>query len=429
MRNESFRHYAMGTVQLGIGMGIIAVLTRWVSQNLLVTSPEVLVKYGLIGGIGFSLALGIALVLFALLGKRIRRELPEGQTIADYLRGKLHPAGYRVMLGFILATSVNAIFVHGLAAGYFLQKLTGLSLSQGVFLFFLLCLLYAGFGGGAMLNRVGLAQMVFLFMTLILLPVNFFVREGVEQVYDGIRLYHPYLLVWNNRDGWYLILAGVIVGVGQVLSDRSLWQRLFMMEEKKVVSILGLSGFIWSTLPPAVATLTLFAIHKGSFANVYSLLYALIDTISTPALLGVFILGMFSMVTASFGAELHALVCLFVRNMYQAWKPAASDRELLRAGYLFAAAVSLLSFLLTVSFAPSLLQLLLFAGVIQVALMLPMLVVIFSRRPTGNLVPYSTVIAAASGYGTWWIKGGVGGIFVAFLVSLLLIALSLFLRK
>lgn len=422
---STLRHYLSGSAKLGIGMGIVTILARWLTGNMMMTSPHILVKYGILGAVGYSLITGMALVIFALLAKRVRTEMIDAQTIGDYLHYKLQPFGYKLMLGITTLTIINSFFLQGVAAGMLFEQLTDLPLWIGLFLFFAVCVLYAGLGGAPLLNSVALFQVISVFTALILLSVYFFVREGITPIYNGIRLYHPYLLVVNNPDSWAFLAAGVFVGTGQVITDRTTWQRLFALEDKKIVSTFALTGLILSTLPLALSAIVMIAIFSGSFHNVYSLLFELIDHINSPLLLLLFLMSLVSAYTASFGAELHSLVSLLVRNVLPQANPQMNEDQLLQAAYGFAVGIGLVGFIITAVFSPSPLILFVCFGILYSSFMLPVIILVMSRRKVGNFIPVSGCIAMVVAFVSIPSIGMLNSIFVAFTASLVQVILYL----
>lgn len=141
--------------------------------------------------------------------------------------------------------------------------LFGIPIPLGLFCFFLFCVLYAGIGGIVFIHGFAFFQVICLFAAAILIPVYFFIVKGVEHVYEGIRLYHPYLLVLNNYEGLFFIATGMVVVFEQIFVDQASWQRLYMMEEKKIVPTFLLSGLILATIPLAFSALIMIVIFTG----------------------------------------------------------------------------------------------------------------------------------------------------------------------
>ncbi|MGO0058859.1 sodium:solute symporter family transporter [Brevibacillus fluminis] len=422
---HSFREYVLGTAKVGIGLGVVSILARWITGNTIFASPEALVRYGIFGGIGYALMVAFGLIAFGWLGKRVRQEFSEGLTIGDYLRFKLNRSGYWMLIGVLFVISFETMFMQGLAAGVLVNILFGIPIPIGLLCFFLLCVLYAGFGGIVLIHRFAFIQVIFTFAAAILIPVYFFIEKGVEHVYAGIRLYHPYLLVANNHEGLLFIVCGLLIGFGQVFVDQASWQRLYMIEEKKIVPAFLLSGLIGATVPLAFSALIMIVIFTGGFHDIYSLLFGLIRKIDNPFLLVLFVLCSFSAITSAFGAGIHSMISLMVSNVYQLFKPQADERQKLRMSYLLAIVLGVLSFLVTVYFTPSLLELLFFFGIIYAALLIPVVVMVLAKGKVSTFIPFSALVGMAFGYVSRSFVGNLEAIWISTAASTTLVLLYL----
>ncbi|MEC0269549.1 sodium:solute symporter family transporter [Paenibacillus anseongense] len=421
MQYQSFREYAQGAAKIGIGLGVIAILARWVTGITIFASPEALVKYGIFGGIGYALMGAIALMAFGWLGKKVRREYGDGLTIGDFFQNKLHGLGYWMMIVILLITSIEGLFTQGMAAGVLVNILLGVPISIGMLCFFLLCVIYVGFGGMALIQRLAFVQVILMFAAAILIPLYFFIAKGVENVYQGIRLYHPYLLVLNNHEGLFFMCTGLLIGFGQIFVDQATWQRLYMIESKKIVPTFLLSGLIWATVPLAFSSLIMVVIFTGSFNNIYSLLFDLIRKIDTIFLLVLFVLCSFGAVTSAFGAGLHSMISLIAGNVYPLLKPDANEKQKMRMGYMLAITIGVLSFVLTYFFTPTLLDLLFFFGIIYAALIVPLLFIVFSKGKVDNFIPLCALIGLVAGYSSRYTLGNLEAVWVSMMVSSLLV--------
>ncbi|TBL73312.1 sodium:solute symporter family transporter [Paenibacillus thalictri] len=421
MLYHSFREYVLGATKIGIGLGVVSILARWVTGNTIFASPEALVKYGIFGGIGYALMGAITLVAFGWVGKQVRKQYSQGQTIGDFFQFKLHPLGYWIMIGILLMTSIEGMFMQGMAAGVLANILFGVPIPVGNLIFFMLCVLYVALGGIVVIHRLAVVQMIFLFATAILIPLYFFIEKGVEHVYEGIRLYHPYLLVVNNHEGMFFIVTGLLIGFGQVFVDQASWQRLYMLEEKKVVPTFVLSGLIWSTIPLAFSSFVMVVIFTGGFQNIFSLLFDLVRKIDNLFLLTLFALCTFGAIISAFSAGLHSMISLIVGNVYSLFNPYASERQKIRKGYSLAIVIGLFSFVLTFYFTPTLLDLLFFFGIIYAALAVPVLVIVLSRQKAGSFIPVCTVLGLTSAYIARSHVGNLNAVWISMIVSTALV--------
>jgi len=422
---QSFREYVQGTAKIGIGLGVLSILARWVTGITIFASPEALMKYGIFGGIGYSMMGAFAMMAFGWLGRRVRSQFPDGLTIGDYFQYKLNKPGYWLMIALLLLISVEGMFMQGMAAGVLLNILFHIPISIGMTCFFLLCVLFVGLGGISLIHRLAFVQVVLMFAVAILIPLYFFISKGAEHIYDGIRLYHPYLLVVNNHDGLFFTVTGLLIGFGQVFADQASWQRLYMLERKKIVPTFLLSGVIWATIPLTFSSLIIVVIYTGGFHDIYSVLSGLIHKIDTLFLLILFICCALGAIVSAFSAGLHSMIGLIVGNIYPHFRPQADEKMKMRLSYAMAVLIGFISFALTVNFTPTLLDLVFFFGIIYSSMLVPFIVIVLSKKKTGTFVPLSSWLGLAAGYAVYTSVGPLGAIWISMIVSTLLVIISL----
>jgi len=414
LNQRSFKEYVQGPVQIGMGMGILSLLARWVTGSTILSSPESMVKYGVFGGIGYALMGAFALFAFSFIGKRVRRDFPEGLTIGDYLKTKLNPLGYWTFVFILIVTSLHILFIQCMAASTLFRFLFHSSLSVEMFLFICFCVLFAGFGGLKMIHHLAAFKVIIMFAAVILIPLYFFVKEGIQPVYDGIRLYHPYMLVINHYDIWSFLIAGMLVGFGQFFFDLTSWHRLFMIEIKKVPLTFSLTGLIWLIFPLSFTSLFIIVIFTGGFSDIQSILVGLANKITTPFFFILFVLCAFSAITSTFGAGLHSLVSFIVVNVIGQFRKYSNEQQKLRMAYLLSICIGVLTYFSTILNSSSIVELLFYSGNIYSALLAPIVSIVFSKGKVSNIIPFSAVIGIiisfiflpfASDFQSIWISG------------------------
>ena len=420
MNQRSFKEYVQGPVQIGMGMGILSLLARWVTGSTILSSPESMVKYGVFGGIGYALMGAFALFAFSFIGKRVRRDFPEGLSIGDYLKTKLHPLGYWTFVLILIVTSLHILFIQGMAASTLFRFLFHFPLSIEMLLFISFCVLFAGFGGLKMIHHLAAFKIIIMFAAVILIPLYFFVKEGIQPVYDGIRLYHPYMLVINHYDIWSFLIAGMLVGFGQFFFDLTSWHRLFMIEIKKVPLTFSLTGLIWLIFPLSFTSLFIIVIFTGGFTDIQSILVGLANKITTPFFFILFVLCAFSAITTTFGAGLHSLVSFIVVNVIGPFRKYSNEQQKLRMAYLLSICIGVIIYFATILNSSSIVELLFYSGNIYSALLAPIVSIVFSKGKLSNIIPFSTVFGIiisfiflpfVSDFQSIWISG-----FVSFFI-------------
>ena len=144
---KTYRHYITGSLIFGISTGMVSLLARWISGNAILSSPESLIKYGLLGGIGYSLAGALSIFLFGILAGPIRNRFPTLETIGDLFHLRLRSDGYWFMSILIFLLGFDSLFMQAVGATVLFNLLFNVPFTLSLFFFFLYCFLVAGLGG------------------------------------------------------------------------------------------------------------------------------------------------------------------------------------------------------------------------------------------------------------------------------------------
>ncbi|WP_404293593.1 hypothetical protein LG276_03820 [Cytobacillus kochii] len=416
MNKQDYQFYISGAIKLGVSFGIVSLLARWVTGNTILSSPETLLKYGMVGGIGYSLMGALSLILFGMVAKRIRQSFPHHLTIGDVLRQKLNPSGYWYMICILLITSLDSIFVQAMGAAILLHIVFPIPIYLGMLLFLFVCYLIGGMGGMQRIHQLASVNVTLIFAAVIIIPVYFYIQNGVHPVFEGIKLYHPYLLYFQNTDAMLFIMTAILIGFGQVIIDRSTWQRVFLLKPAKVQLTFTLAGFIWMTIPLALSSLLMIIIYSGSYDNITSLLFELINRIQTTLFVFLFILFCFSAISAAISSELQATTVLIVRNILQIFL-SLTNRDKWNLTYLTSGFICVLLLVVVSIFSPSLLELLFFFGHMYASLIIPMLYIILSKGPIHSIIPFSSLIGMIGGYAFISVVGNFTAIWISFFIS------------
>jgi len=105
------------------------------------------------------------------------------------------------------------------------------------------------------------------FSLLIFIPIFYFVQNGASTVYEGIRLYHPYLFYFKNSEIllFYVVLQLAILG--QVLFDKSTWFLIAFIKPKKIRRSLFSAGIILALLTLSFTAVLMIALYSGSYGQ------------------------------------------------------------------------------------------------------------------------------------------------------------------
>ncbi|MDX1805478.1 MAG: hypothetical protein R3267_00455 [Paenisporosarcina sp.] len=416
---KTYRHYITGSIVFGVSTGMISLLARWITGNAILSSPESLVKYGLLGGIGYSLVGALSIFLFGIVANKIRNRFPNFETIGDLFQHRLKKDGYWIMTIIILFLGLDSLFMQAIGAAVLFDLLFDIPFTISIFFFFLYCFLIAGVGGMKWIQRFEGISVFFIFAAIIFIPMYFFIREGAFTVYDGIRLYHPYLLFTRNQEAYFFIVTFMLVGFGQVLTDRSTWQRLYMIEQKKLRLTFWSTAFVWSTIPIALSAMLLIVIFEGTFSETYSLLFSLMTKIEPIFLSIIFFLFCFGTLSTTVHAELHATTVHFIKHIRLPFKPRMTDKQMRQESYVFSGILLLILLIVTHFIQFSLLDFLFFYGHLYVAVIPVMLFLILSKREISRMLPYSILIGWILSLTLFSDLSSLQSIWLSFIISLI----------
>lgn len=424
MKKKSFDFYIQGAIQLGIAFGVVSILARWITGNTILSAPETLIRYGLIGGIGYAFMGGLALILFGFVAQKISYTFTGQMTIGDVLKLKLNSFGYWYMMFLLFVMGIYALFIQIMGAGLLLYILFPFPLFIGMILFLFFLFLIGGIGGLYRIHQLAGISVILIFGTIILIPVYSYMQEGVTIIFEGIRLYHPYLLFTKNNESLWFILTGLLVFFGQMLTDRATWQRVFVIKKVKVKMTFILTGLIWFTIPIAITSLFLLAISGRPFDTPYSLIFELISILESNVLVFVFILFCFAAVLSAASSELHSLNSLFIRNIVGELKDLSTQQQF-RYKNIFTLGLIAVLLLAASILTPYPIQLLFFFGNIYSSMIFAILYIVFSRGRETLPPVLSSFIGIVAGFisssflsyfDTVWVSFLLSGIVISFFV-------------
>lgn len=420
MRRRMTRIFMANTGKVGMGLGITSLLGRWLTGNTHVTSTDILVRYGLAGSLGYMVAGALGLILFSWIAKRIRSEVPEGGSLGGYLHSKLGSRAAAMMSGIFILLTMQPLLIQGMTAALLMKAGFGVPFMAGCMVFILLSLLLLCTGGDAWVQNLSLVTVFLMFVTVILLPLYFFIKHGVETVYSGIRLYHTYMLVLDNEESYLFMLTGVLVSFAQICCDPATWQRVFTIERKKVLTTFIISGIVWITVEFALILLVGIALHTGGFINDYSLIQHLMVQIGTPILLFLLYACLIGNAMTSFSAAFSGGVQLIV--MLRVNRKTGGERRGVQCWVLPLFMTAVLAVLLGRTAAPSILDLILAFGLLSAVFFVPVLYVVFVRNPNSRLIVLVSGLGLAVGGYTYERMDPLTGVWIGAAMTALLFA-------
>ncbi|MEE8602025.1 sodium:solute symporter [Euzebya tangerina] len=235
---------------LSIGLSFLAAgLGAWI----LFAPPEVGAGVGLLGVLGYAVGAGLPVLLFGLLGRRIRRAVPEGHSIGEFARLRygrgfaalvfLISVGY--MFFFVTAELTSVAGVTGIVAGVD-ARLTVLAVAGAT-------LVYTTWGGlrASLVTDRWQAGLI-----VALVAVGFVAAFGA--VDGGGQAIGESGLLGVSRVGWEVALTLVIAVASANMFHQGYWQRVWAASDEGVLR--RGAGIGVALTVPVVVVLGLFGI-------------------------------------------------------------------------------------------------------------------------------------------------------------------------
>ncbi|SDO23674.1 Na+/proline symporter [Paenibacillus sp. yr247] len=419
MSDRSLFQKVFNSAEIGFSLRAISIIDRGITGSAILLGLEAIITFGIFGGVGYALAGTLAMIILAPLAKKIKSDLPNGQTISDYFQLKLPDLGYWVMIFYLIMTTVSILCMQIVAGGMMVYAIFDIPSSIGMFLTYIFCILLSCLRRSELLTKLTLARVFFIFTVAFILPLYFFLREGAEHIYKGIRLYHPYLLVTDNKDVLYFFVLSFLIVLGKAIMDSKLWQYILVLDKRESSHTFVLSGVIWGTLPLSFSSLVLIVIFTGGFQNINTIYYDLLHGFDSTFLLSLFVIGAFSAISSTFVIEFDTLTKLWKMNLVPRLSGYA-EQKMSKAGNYIAVFISGIALCLSIYLNLSLLNAFFYFGILFVSVLLPMIVIICSKEKVSNLITLSVLVCTTLGFILLQNFGYMKGLFICALTSTLL---------
>ena len=184
--------------------------------------------WGGIGSIiGYSLGTAFPMLLLIFLGKKIRKEFPNGSTLVEFLRKKFGKSLFKLILLMMIFYMFIFLCAEVTAISVLINYISGTSLWLTALIVLLTTLTYTLYGGLRASLFTDNIQMIFI---LILLIVSFFIIKGftLDQFSFGfIKVRNPHLISASYIPGYTAGFTFFIAVAATNLFHQGNWQRVY----------------------------------------------------------------------------------------------------------------------------------------------------------------------------------------------------------
>lgn len=264
-KRKTVEGFLVANRKVGWFFGGSSIAASWIWAPALFVSVQMAYEQGLAGMFWFTFPNIIALAIFAFLAPRIRKRLPKGYTLPQYIKYRLETNRvHKMYLVPYVFYQVMAVTVQLFAGGSLMSLLTGIPLLTLMPLLGIIALAYTLVSGLKASIITDFVQLALLFgIGAIILPMTWGAAGGIPSIMDGIRGLSGVAMF----DGNVAFSFGLVTAIGLLagsISDQQYWQRSFAIRQKQLVKSFIFGALLFGVVPLVLSTLGFIAANGTS---------------------------------------------------------------------------------------------------------------------------------------------------------------------
>lgn len=241
-----------------------SIAASWIWAPALFVSVQKAYELGVPGIFWFTAPNVFALLLFAWLAPAIRRRIPGGYTLPEWIRCRFNSR--RLHLAYLVPYiwyQIMAVCVQIFVGGMMLNYLTGIHLNVVMVLLLLVGLSYSVLSGLRASLVTDCLQMAFIAVGCAVVIPWVVAVTGVDAVVDGLG---GLAGKTNPLDLEVSFSFGIVTSIGLVagaIADQQYWQRAFAVRRRHLVRSFVLGGALFGVVPLALSVLGFLAANSA----------------------------------------------------------------------------------------------------------------------------------------------------------------------
>lgn len=378
----SIEDYLTARNSLRFGVLSSTLVASAMGSWILFSPPEVGVRAGVIALIGYGLGSAFAIMIFAWLGLRIRKLMPNGHALTEFVLHRFGKGMYVIVL-------LVMIFYMGV---YLTAELTGIA--QAVNMVFgaplILTALVIGIGTMSYTAVGGLKASVFTdrvqYWFMLPLIIIIFIGAilylgGFTTIFSNAKSSAPQLFGVNSFGVEYAITL-IIAIVGAELFNQGNWQRVYSAKDKKsLVWAFLIAGIIVIPIILATGVFGLYAVGSGVAENPSVAMFTFLQKITPRWILLTTMVLAVILVMSTIDTLLNGLVSLFTVDIVRL-RPHIDKKKILLIARWITVLLSAIAIIISMK-GYSVLYLFLIADLVCTAVVFPTFYGFYSKKLSG----------------------------------------------
>jgi SSS family solute:Na+ symporter len=381
----------------GSGVVALSLIASTLGAWIMFSPAEAAARTGIIALTGYAVGSALAIAIFAWLGPRMRRLLPKGHAITEFV---YHRYG-RLMYAFVLLATVAYMFIYlaaeltAIAAAA--TAITGINPTTTVLAVLVATLAYTVYGGLRASLLTDVPQAWLIVILLLILPAFFVVQGGgIGAITSALAARHPELISVASLSGWETASALVLAIIGANLFHQGYWQRVWICRsDDDIRRAFLLAGVVTAPAIFLAGSFGLIAQASGALSQPSAALFDLLARVAVPAVALAALMLAIALVMSSVDTLLSALASLFTVDAARL-RPGLSGSRLLSVSRWLTLVPALLAGLIALQ-GYSVLYLFLLADLICVAAAVPTFYGMFEPRLSGGAATIAALLGLIAG--------------------------------
>lgn len=247
----------VGTVAAGF-----SIAASWLWAPALFVSVQKSYEFGLAGLFWFTVPNVLAVALFAILGPAIRKRVPGGFSLPDWIRHRFQnerPSLVRLLHRLYLIPffwyQIMAVTVQIFVGGLLLNYLTAMQLEATMALLLVIVLGYALLSGLRASIITDVLHLAAILAALVVVIPWFVHQAGLSTIAAGFSGTSGSVNVLDRR---IAVSFGIVTSIGLFsgsLADQQFWQRVFAIRPGSITRAFVLGGLLFGVVPAGLSVL------------------------------------------------------------------------------------------------------------------------------------------------------------------------------
>lgn len=398
-KSDSTEDYFSAGRNVGLASTIATFIAFAAGTGMLFSPAESAYFNGFSALMGYSVAISLAFFVFSPISRRIKKLIPAGHSIPEYIKARYGNGMYITILLVTMLYMFILLTINLVGASLALRYMGDVPIPIGVLIIGIPMIIYTSYGGlSASIFTDGLQAIFIIPIVFITGLAGVLYFGGGSSLYGNLMEQAPEQLNILNAGGLKFGVMIIIAVMAAELLNQSLWQRVYSGKDGKTVARgLKIAGLIAFPMAFISGLFGLMVVSMGIELPHPSVATAIMIARVLPEwIIVIFALAIVAAASSTGDNALNAFSSLMAVDVLRPLFPAMDRKKLLSLSRIITIAFGVGAMLLAFR-APSVLFLLLVADLVCSAALIPVFAGLYMKRISGRVAMSATILGIVGG--------------------------------